>query len=109
MAGDTRPHLTPADDRVQAIGFETLARLDELIATAFDQVTALPGHPGERENDALSLVAVIASRAALQLTCRLGDCKRIPVATAAAAAHQDLTQRMDRDLVELLSAAGARH
>ena len=109
MAGDTRPHLTPADDRVQAIGFDTLSRLDELIGTAFDQVTALPGHPGERENDALSLVAVIASRAAMQLTCRLGDCNRIPVAAAAAAAHKDLTHRMNVDLVTMLAMSGGRH
>jgi hypothetical protein len=109
MAGDTRPHLSPADARVQTIGVDMLAKLDELVNSAFEQVVALPGHTGERENDALSLVATLASRVALQLICRLGDCKRIPIATAAVAAHKDLTQRMDRDVVELLSAAWAKH
>jgi hypothetical protein len=107
MVGDQRPQSSPMPDAAAAIGQELVDQLKPMLDSAFDRVSALPGNPAERQNEALSVLAHVGAFVGLQLTARLMRAKRIAPDDAMAVTLGEISERMTLEFVTLVF-GGAR-
>lgn len=105
---DTRPEFSPMPQAAAEIGQRVVDRIKPLLDEAFASVLALPGHPSEREQDALSVLSNVATFAQLQLISRLMERKKVGLDVAASVALGDVAKRVTLELNELLAARAER-
>ena len=106
MTRDTRPVHSPAPADARSIILDAQDELGALIRRAIDGVAALPGVPAERENDALSAAAHLATFAAAELVANLMIRKEIKLGVALVLAENDIRARLTAILVEAVAPGG---